>query len=62
MPESSLVLWETAGMVIRPEPLEISRCICISGSISNDADGNEVSVNPYWVLCALDDKKLVYDY
>ena len=32
------------------------------GIYINDADGNEVSVNPYWVLRALDDKKLVYDY
>ena len=32
------------------------------GIYVNDADENEISVNPYWVLRSLDEKKLVYDY
>ncbi len=32
------------------------------GIYINDVDGNEVSVNPYWILRTLDEKKLVYDY
>ena len=32
------------------------------GIYFNDKDGNEISVNPYWILRYLDDKKLVYDY
>lgn len=32
------------------------------GIYFNDKDGKETSVNPYWILRFLDDKKLVYDY
>ncbi len=32
------------------------------GIYINDKDGNEVSVNPYWILRTLDEKKLSYDY
>lgn len=32
------------------------------GIYFNDKDGTETSVNPYWILRYLDDKKLVYDY